>query len=75
MSIKVLLADDSDVMRTAMRKNLEEEPRIEVVGEASTFAATIEMIGDSKPGRSPAGFGICLRKNDFTPALVKEGYV
>jgi DNA-binding NarL/FixJ family response regulator len=46
MAIKVLLADDSDVMRSAMRKTLEEEPRIEIVGEASTFAATMQMISD-----------------------------
>jgi two-component system, LytTR family, response regulator len=49
MTIKVLLADDSDVRRSAMRKTLEEEPRIEIVGQASTFAATMQMISDFKP--------------------------
>jgi DNA-binding NarL/FixJ family response regulator len=49
MPIKVLLADDSDVMRSAMRRILEDEPRIVVVGEAATFAKTIQMIGDLKP--------------------------
>ena len=44
MSITVLIADDSDVMRKAIRKTLEEEQRISVVGEASTFAQTIQMI-------------------------------
>jgi DNA-binding NarL/FixJ family response regulator len=41
MPIRVLLADDSDVMRSAIRRILEEERRIEVVGEAATFAKTI----------------------------------
>jgi DNA-binding NarL/FixJ family response regulator len=34
MSIKVLLADDSDVMRSAIAKLLNEEPSTELVGEA-----------------------------------------
>ena len=37
MSIKVLLADDTDLMRHAIRKLITEEPRIELVGEASNF--------------------------------------
>lgn len=32
-----------------MRRTLEEESRIEVVGEASTFAETMQMIGDFRP--------------------------
>jgi chemotaxis response regulator CheB len=40
MAIKVLLADDSELMRSVMRRTLEEEPRIQVVGEASNFAKT-----------------------------------
>ena len=34
LSIKVLLADDSDVMRRAIVKLLNEEPSTELVGEA-----------------------------------------
>jgi chemotaxis response regulator CheB len=56
MPIKVLLADDSDVMRSAMRRILEEEPRIVVVGEAATFAKTIQMIGGFKTGGLAVGF-------------------
>jgi DNA-binding NarL/FixJ family response regulator len=37
MPVKVLLADDSDVMRSVIRRILQEEPSIEVVGEASQF--------------------------------------
>jgi len=47
--IKVLMADDSERMRTAMLRLLQEEPQIQVVGEASNFAETIQMITDFKP--------------------------
>jgi chemotaxis response regulator CheB len=46
---KVLIADDSEIMRAAIRKLLQEESNIHVVGEASTFAETMQMIGDFKP--------------------------
>jgi DNA-binding NarL/FixJ family response regulator len=47
--IRLLLADDSSIMREAIRKLLEEEPRIEIVGEAATFAAAMQMVADFKP--------------------------
>jgi DNA-binding NarL/FixJ family response regulator len=34
---KVLIADDSDIMRSAIRKMLQAETGIHVVGEASTL--------------------------------------
>jgi len=37
MPIKVLMADDSYVMRSVIRRTLEEEPRIEIVAEATTL--------------------------------------
>jgi DNA-binding NarL/FixJ family response regulator len=45
-TIKVLLADDNDVIRRAIRQLLEEEAEIEVVGEATTFGQTIQMAND-----------------------------
>jgi DNA-binding NarL/FixJ family response regulator len=47
--IKVLLADDSDIMRDAIRKLLAEESRIKIVGEAQSFASAMQMIADYKP--------------------------
>lgn len=47
--IKVLLADDSDVVRRAIRELLEQHPKIELVGEAVSFAQTIQMTNDLKP--------------------------
>jgi DNA-binding NarL/FixJ family response regulator len=45
----VLIADDSEAMRTAIRKTLEEESNTNIVGEASTFADTRQKIVDLKP--------------------------
>jgi chemotaxis response regulator CheB len=67
---KVLIADDSDVMRTAIRKLLQEESSINVVGEAATFAETVQMIGDFKPDVLLLDLHM-PEKRDFTPALVK----
>jgi len=70
MSIKVLMADDSHAMRSAIRRTLEEEPRIEIVAEASTFAETIQKIADFKPAVLLLDLHL-PEKRDITPALVK----
>ena len=49
MPIKVLLADDTDVVRRIICKFLESHPEIEVVGEASNFVQTIQIAEDLKP--------------------------
>jgi chemotaxis response regulator CheB len=46
---KVLIADDSEIMRKVIRKTLEEERKIHVVGEAETFVQTVQLIRDLKP--------------------------
>jgi CheY-like chemotaxis protein len=48
-TIKVLLAEDNEVVRRTIRQLLGEEPEIELVGEASTFGQTIQMAKDLKP--------------------------
>jgi DNA-binding NarL/FixJ family response regulator len=70
VSIKVLLADDSQAIRSAIRKTLEEEPRIEIVAEASTFAETIQKIADFKPEVLLLDLHL-PEKREFTPELVK----
>jgi DNA-binding NarL/FixJ family response regulator len=49
MYIKVLLADDSDCMRPAIARVLKEEPLIELVGEATSFAETLQLAAALKP--------------------------
>jgi two-component system, NarL family, response regulator NreC len=70
MSIKVLMADDNHAMRSAIRRTLEEEPRIEIVAEASTFAETIQKIADFKPAVLLLDLHM-PEERDITPALVK----
>jgi chemotaxis response regulator CheB len=49
MPIKVLLADDSEIVRRAIRSLLETQSEVELVGEATDFAQTIQMTNDLKP--------------------------
>lgn len=71
MPIKVLLADDSDSMRSVIRSTLQKEPRIEVVGEASSFGKTVQMITDFKPDVLVMDVYFA-EKRDFAPSLVKS---
>jgi DNA-binding NarL/FixJ family response regulator len=68
---KVLIADDSEIMRTAIRRTLEEERSINVVGEASSFADTMQKIADLKPDVLLLDLHL-FEKRDLTPALVKS---
>jgi CheY-like chemotaxis protein len=47
--IKVLLADDSTIIRRAIRRLLESHPQISLVGEACDFAQTILMTVELQP--------------------------
>lgn len=49
MPIKVLLADDAQVTRRAIRQLLDSEPKIQIVGEASDFAGVIQLADELKP--------------------------
>jgi len=70
MPIKVLLADDNDGMRSAIRRTLQEEPRIEIVGEASNFAKTVQMIVDHKPDVLLFDLHLAEQRN-FEPHIVR----
>ena len=49
MTIRVLVADDQALVRTGLRKILESEPGMEVVGEASDGAEAIECARRLRP--------------------------
>ena len=49
MSIRVLLADDSEIVRRGMRQLLAAEIEIEIVGEAADFRQTICMMNELNP--------------------------
>ena len=71
MSIKVLLVDGSDVMRSAIRQLLKNELGIEVIGTATGFAETIALTAALKPD-------VLLMdphmpdEREYKPALVKS---
>jgi DNA-binding NarL/FixJ family response regulator len=71
MSIKVLLVDGSDVMRSAIRRLLKNELGIEVIGTATSFAETIALTAALKPD-------VLLMdphmpdEREYTPKLVKS---
>ena len=49
MPVSVLLADDSEIFRRAIRELLEKSAEIEVVGEAVDFAQMVQMAKRLKP--------------------------
>jgi DNA-binding NarL/FixJ family response regulator len=49
VTIKVLLADDHQIIRDGLRSLLTNEPDIEVVGEANDGRAAVEMTQRLKP--------------------------
>jgi len=49
MSIKVLVANDSGIVRRGIRDLLRSHPQIELVGEAADFRETIQMMNELNP--------------------------
>jgi DNA-binding NarL/FixJ family response regulator len=49
MSIKILLADDSEIVRRGIRQLVAAQTEIQIVAEAVDFAQTIQMANDLKP--------------------------
>ncbi len=49
MCITVLLADNREVIRQAIRKLLGDRPEIHLVGEAASFAQTVRLTRDLQP--------------------------
>lgn len=49
MSVRVLVADDQDLVRTGLRMILEAEPDIEVVAEASNGRRAVELARSLRP--------------------------
>lgn len=49
MPIRVLLADNSDVMRSSIVRIFAEDPELELVGEATNFAETLQLTAALKP--------------------------
>ena len=79
MKIRVLLVDDEPLARERVRKLLEKEPDIELLGECADGAAAVQLIREHAPDlvfldvQMPEldGFGVLERLGSFTlPAVV-----
>jgi DNA-binding NarL/FixJ family response regulator len=48
-SIKILIADDSEIVRRGIRQLLSAQPEIAIVGEANNFTRVIQMASNLEP--------------------------
>lgn len=72
-SITVLLADDTEFMRKAIRRLLESEPGIEVVGEVGDFAQAVKMMAMVKPRLVVMDLYL-PRTSHVSPAVVRAAF-
>ena len=49
MSVRVLIADDSEIVRRSIVGFLKDQSNIEIVGQASSFAEVLELTAALKP--------------------------
>lgn len=70
MPIKILVAEDSELMSKCVRRLLSEEARFEIVGVAGNFAKAMQMRVDFKPDLLLMDLHMPERR-DLSPALVK----
>jgi DNA-binding NarL/FixJ family response regulator len=78
--LKVLIADDSDMVRERLRDLISEVEGTEVVGEAASGHQALEAVGRLEPDvlildiRMPGGNGIevlrALKENDVSPVVI-----
>jgi DNA-binding NarL/FixJ family response regulator len=74
--IRVVLADDQQLIRAGFSALLSNEPDIDVVGEAATGAEAIELVGRLRPDvvlmdiRMPDGDGIWATVNSGTHIVI-----
>jgi chemotaxis response regulator CheB len=71
MTIKVLLAVDNEIMCKCVGQLLRDQPNIELVGIAASFAQAMQMRADFKPEVLVLDLHLA-QKRDFTPAFVKS---
>ena len=71
MLTTVLVADDSKIMRSAIRRTLKDEPLIAVVGESENFAETVQLVSELKPQVLLLHLRLA-EEADLSPVSVKE---
>jgi DNA-binding NarL/FixJ family response regulator len=71
MPIKVLIADDSETMRSAIVRVLKDNSDYEVIGEAASFAQTLELTAALKPDVLLLDL-LMPDESDFPPEEIKQ---
>ena len=70
MKIGVLLADDSEIMRNAIVRILQDDPQVQLLAQASSFTQTMELTSRLHP--QVLVMDLYMKdENDVTPAQVK----
>ena len=68
--ISLLLADDSEIMRNAIVRILQDDPQVQLLAEASSFTETMELT--SRLHSQVLVMDLYMKdENDVTPAQVK----
>ncbi len=67
MCVKVFLADDSGIVRRAIRNLLSEREDIKLVGEAETFTETIQKATELQPDEIIFDLHMAERANGHLP--------
>jgi DNA-binding NarL/FixJ family response regulator len=49
LTVRVLIADDQTLFRVGLARLLEEDPRVEIVGQAGDGAEAVKLVGSLKP--------------------------
>jgi two-component system response regulator DesR len=70
MPIKVLLADNRDVMRSAIVRMLPEDRELELVAEAASFAETLQLTAAWKPDILVLDLHV-LDEREYSPQVIK----
>ena len=71
VSVTVLLAEDSDAIRSAIKRILKDQPGIALVGEAVNFSQTLQMTAELKPQVVLLDLHM-PGEQEFSPAFVKS---
>ena len=71
VSVTVLLAEDSDAIRSAIKRILKDQPGIALVGEAVNFSQTLQMCADLQPKVVLLDLHM-PGEEDFSPDFIKS---
>jgi len=70
MPVRVLVADDNEVVRSSIVRILKQNPDVEVVGESINYAQTLELATALKPDILLLDL-LMPDEGDFTPEAIK----